>query len=157
MAGYGSDGGFDTWLAANGYTLPDDAAANAVLRERGSVYVDGAYETRFPGYPTDGAAQERSWPRTDATDRYGNAVSGIPDRVVNASYQAAWLDANNPGVLSRTFTPGTEKVLTKVDKIEWKVVGSETGRSAYVPISTVIEGLLAPLLAYEDLPGALIV
>lgn len=157
MAGYGSDGGFDTWLSTNGYSLPTGAPANAVLRERGSVYIDGTYELRFPGEPTGGASQERAWPRTNAEDRYGNAISGIPDRVVNASYQAAWMEANTAGILSKTFTPGTEKVLTKVDKIEWRVVGSEMGREAFVPVSTVIEGLLAPILTVADLPGVLVV
>ena len=157
MAGYGSDSGFDTWLAANGYSLPAGSPTNAVLRERGSVYIDGTYETRFPGQPAAGAAQERSWPRSGASDRYGNALTGIPDRVIRASYQAAWLEAGSAGILSRTYTPGTEKVLTKVDKIEWKVVGSDMGKYMYVPVSSVIEGLLAPILTVEDIPGILAV
>lgn len=157
MSGYGSDSGFDDWLTANGYSLPSGSPTNAVLRERGSVYIDGTYETRFPGTPTGGASQERSWPRTDAEDRYGNAISGIPDRVVNASYQAAWLEANTSGVLSKTYTPGTEKVLTEVKGIKWSVVGKMDGSRSYVPVSSVIEGLLAPILTIEDLPGVLVV
>ena len=69
MAGYGDDDGFQAFLTANGYTLPDGAPAAAVLRQRGSVYVDGTYSLRFSGSPTGGAAQEREWPRTGATDR----------------------------------------------------------------------------------------
>lgn len=156
MAGYGSDDGFDAWLAVNGYSLPSGAPSQAVLRERGSIYLDGTYETRFPGTPTGGASQERSWPRSNAKDRYGNNLVGIPDRIVNASYQAAWLEASNAGILSKTFTPGTEKVLTEVKGIKWTVVGKPDGSRSYAPVSTVIEGLLAPILSVENIPGILV-
>lgn len=159
MAGYGTDEGLDTWLAANGYTLPDGAAANAVLRQRGSVYIDGTYGLRFPGTPTGGATQDRAWERTGATDRWGNALdpNTVPTRVIEASYMAAYLEAETPGILAATYTPGTNKVLTEVKGIKWEVVGDANGSEAMVMISTVIEGLLAPLLTARDLPYALVV
>lgn len=66
MAGYGDDEGFATWLAENGYTLPDGAPLPVVLRQRGSAYLDATYGPRFVGVPTD-PEQEREWPRTGAT------------------------------------------------------------------------------------------
>ncbi len=159
MAGYGTDQGFADWLTANGHELPDDAPPPAVLRQRGSVYVDGTYGPRFPGSPTGGASQEREWPRTDATDRYGNEIgaSTVPTRVIEASYQAAWIEAGAAGTLATTYTPGTQKVLTEVKGIKWQVVGKPDGERAMVPISTVIEGLLAPLLIPAYFPSALVV
>jgi len=148
MAGYGDDTEFAAWLTARGYTLPDSAPDAAVLRERGSVYIDGTYAERWPGTPTGGIDQERAWPRTGATDVYGNAIASnaVPTRVEHASYEAAWIEAGKPGSLGRTYTAAQDKVLTQVDKIKWEVVGDASGKGANVPVSTVIEGLLWPLL-----------
>lgn len=66
MAAYGTDQGFTDWLAEQGYVLPEDAPAPAVLRARGSAYVDG-YERFWTGQRTGGVMQELGWPRTGAT------------------------------------------------------------------------------------------
>lgn len=159
MAGYGDDNGLTNWLSANGYTLPGSAPATAVLREHGSVYIDGTYVRRFPGQPTAGAAQEREWPRSNATDRYGNPLPSdeVPQRVIDASYQAAYLEATKPGLLTTTYTPGQAKVLTEVKGVKWTLVGEMSGPQAMVPISTRIEGILAPILVPDDLPAAMVV
>jgi len=159
MAGYGDDGGFTAWLTANGHSLPEGAPSEAVLRQRGSAYIDNTYGLRFPGTPTGGATQERSWPRASATDRWGNALdpNTVPTRVIEASYQAAYLEASTPGILTTTYTPGTNKVLTEVKGIKWQVVGDAKGTDAMVMISTAIEGLLGPLLVARDIPYALVV
>jgi hypothetical protein len=159
MAGYGDDDGLTAWLGANGYSLPVGAPSAAVLRQRGSTYIDGAYGDRFSGSPTGGASQEREWPRTGASDRYGNALApdAVPVRVVEASYYAAYLEAKKPGLLSLTYTPGTQKVLTEVKGIKWTVVGDASSDGSMVPVSTAIEGILAPLLSPADLPAVLVV
>lgn len=100
MAAYGDDAGFQTWLDEQGYVLPGTAPLLAVLRARGSAYVDG-YEAQWTGYRTGGALQELAWPRTGA--RF-NCVQAIPDNIippsiVNAAYRAAWLEAETPGIL----------------------------------------------------------
>tara|TARA_R110002167_G_scaffold42512_13_gene129159 strand:+ start:3168 stop:3647 length:480 start_codon:yes stop_codon:yes gene_type:complete len=147
MAGYGDDTAFATWLTANGYTVPASPDP-AVLRQRGSVYVDGLYGARFPGYPTGGIEQDRLWPRTDAVDVYGNTISttAIPSRIVEASYFAAYLEGNTPGILSATFTPAQQKVLTEVKGIKWTVVGDASGDRAAFMVSTAIDGMLYPLV-----------
>lgn len=159
MAGYGDDSGFSDWLTANGHSLPVGSPTAAVLRQRGSVYVDGTYGLRFPGSPTGGAGQEREWPRTGAADRYGNSIdpNTVPTRVIEASYQAAWIEANAEGTLATTYTPGSQKVLTEVKGIKWEVVGKPDGERSMIPISTAIEGLLSPLLVPADLPAVLVV
>jgi hypothetical protein len=158
MAGYGTDDGFTAWLAANGYTLPDGAPAVAALRQRSSIYIDGTYGPRFSGSPANGAAQEREWPRTGATDRFGNAISGIPNRVVEASYFAAYAEATSPGSLSVTVTPGKQVKRQKVDTIEREFFeGQGDAVSSARPVLTAVEGLLAPLLSPAHSPAILVV
>ncbi len=85
-------------------------------RARGSIYIDGLYGRRFPGVPTGGASQDDEWPRTDATDYYGNALdpNTVPARVVNAAYEATLLELAKPDSLTATLTPDQRKVLTEV-------------------------------------------
>lgn len=164
MAGYGDDTGFDTWLADNGYTLPSGSASNAVLRQRGAVYIDGTYSRRFPGAPTGGADQEREWPRTGAEDRHGNAisVSSIPARVIEASYYAGYQEAVSPGILSAS---GSTAARVKRERVEGAVeveYQATSGKAALVadltPVMTTVEGMLSPLLTTPaDLPGILVV
>jgi len=157
MAGYGTDASLATYLAETGRVLPASATAAAV-RATGSAYIDSTYGSRFTGEPTDGISQEREWPRTGAS-AYGTALASnlIPQRVVTASYEAAWIEAQKPGSLSRTYTPGEQKVLTEVKGIKWEVVGDASKEGAMRPISTTIEGMLAPLLVPEAMPAILVV
>lgn len=157
MAGYGTDEAFQTWATDNGYTVP--AGTVAAARLRGSVYIDGAYGSRFPGRPTGGVDQEREWPRTGATDRYGNALPSdeVPLRIEHAAYHAALIELQTPGFFSKTYTASERKVLTEVKGIKWTVVGSAKGEMAEVPVSTTIAGMLAPLLLPEHAPAILVV
>jgi hypothetical protein len=163
MAGYGDDSGFSDWLSANGYTLPESAPTAAVLRNRGSIYVDGSYGLRFPGTPTGGADQERAWPRTDATDRWGNALdpNTVPARVVQASYAAAWAEASSPGSLVASGSTASrvkrEKVEGAVEVEYQQASGSAALAADLTPVLTEVEGLLAPLLVPKDMPDILVV
>ena len=157
MPGYGDDAGFADYAEANGYEVP--AGTVAAARLRGSVYLDGHYYQRFPGEPTGGVDQERSWPRKSATDRFGNAINpdAVPVRVVSSSYEAALIELRTPGFFSKTFTESEKKVLTKVQSISWTYTGKSKGDRSSSPTSTVIDNLLAPILTPDDLPAALIV
>jgi hypothetical protein len=163
MAGYGDDTAFSAWLTDNGRTLPDGSPSAAVLRQRGSVYVDGTYGLRFPGTPTGGADQERAWPRTGATDRWGNALnaSTVPTRVIHASFEAAWAEASSPGSL---VASGSSVGRVKREKVEGAVeveYQSSSGSAGLVadltPMLTAVEGLLGPLLAPLNIPYAVVV
>lgn len=117
MASYGTDDGFASWLAEQGYALPDTAPTPAVLRARGSAYVDG-YEQYFTGTRAAGAMQELAWPRVGATMNCITAIPSdvTPPAVVNASYRAAWLEASTPGILAGpTITTGKRVKSQKVD------------------------------------------
>ena len=120
MAAYGDDTGFAAWLAEQGYTLPGTAPSPAVLRARGSAYVDG-YEDFWTGYRTGGVMQELGWPRTGATVNCVQEIpsDAIPPAVVNASYRAAWLDAETPGILKGSSASLGQRV--KRERVEGAV------------------------------------
>lgn len=130
MAGYGTDEGFAAFLTGNGYTLPDDAPVPAVLRQRGSDYLDAAYEARLScSARAGGFTQERAWPRTGHT-HYGASVPDdlIPLPWISASYRAAWLEASQPGWASGSINPNRITKREKVDVIEREFfASSETG------------------------------
>jgi hypothetical protein len=156
MTPYGSEAGFTSYAEAAGYDLPEGDIGAALVR--GSLYIDGTYGDRFPGYPTGGSEQDRAWPRTAAADRYGLALpaDSVPARVEHAAYEAALIELRAPGSLSRLYTPGEQKVLTEVKGIKWSVVGDASKDGAMRPVSTVIEGLLIALLVQHH-PDILVV
>lgn len=150
MSGYGSDEGFNAWIAENGYTLPDGAPSAAVLRERGSVTIDALYGGRFVGEPTGGVEQERAWPRTGAF-AMGVAIApdAIPNAVIKASFHAALAASSAVGGSLVVGTPGTVK-RRKVGDVETEF---SDGAGAFkasgdVPV-TILDGLLAPFLEPE--------
>jgi hypothetical protein len=150
MAGYGDDAGFEAWLADNGHILPDGHALEAVLRNRGSVYVDGVYGARFSGIPTGGFAQERAWPRTGAY-AYGQPIgdSIIPDAVIKASYAAAWQEATSPGSLSASGSEASRVKREKVEgavEVEYQISEGPFSALSLVTLLTEAEGLLAAFL-----------
>lgn len=157
MAGYGEDEAFEAWLEANGIDLPSDAPEPAVLRERGSAYVDGLYGPRARGVPTGGYAQSRAWPRTGAT-AYGSAIPDdvIPVAWIEASYQAAAYEGANPGGLAAVSTgQAVRRVREKVGSLETETEYFEGG-DAEVSGATVlsaVEGLVAPFIAPLSAPS----
>lgn len=116
---YGTDQGFQDWLDQYGYTLPVDAPSLAILRARGSAYIDAAYEPQWTGYRTD-FGQDNAWPRTGA--KYNCVIDVatdiIPAAVITASYRAAYLEAVTPGVLVGPVQSGPRVKRQKVDVIE---------------------------------------
>lgn len=160
MPGYGSDDGFTAYVAANGYTLP--AGSIPAARARGSLYIDGAYHDRFPGRPTGGIDQERAWPRADAADRYGNEIPPgvVPTRVIEASYEAALLELTTPGSLSAVATASEQIKRLKAGSVELEYADNASMSAVIgaIPMSTRIEGLLAPLIGpATPLPAILVV
>ena len=153
---YGDDAGFTAWLSANGYALTDGMLAPAVLRLRGSNYVDATYGARFKGQPTEGVMQSRAWPRTGIDDVPADTV---PQRVIDAAYEAAWVEAQNPGSLSVIATPGQRVVRERVEgavDVSYAAPGSDAVADA-TPILTSVEGLLWLFLRPAFEPAAMVV
>lgn len=150
MAAYGDDAGFEAWLAEQGHELPDDAPTPAVLRARGSIYVD-SYEKFWTGQRTGGVMQELGWPRTGATV---NCTMPVPDdliplAVIAAAYRAAWLEAETPGILKGSAgTSGSRVKRQKVDVIEREFFDDGKAEIGGGPsfIDSQIDGLLSQFI-----------
>lgn len=156
MAGYSDDTVFAAWLTDNGFMLPDGAAADAVLRQRGSSYIDATYGARFKGQPTDGFDQERAWPRTGAVVG-GSAIPSniVPLAVIHASFHAALALATDPNALSSTGSATGVVKRERVEgavEVEYQAIQKSDGPydpfapSASTPTMTIVDGLLAPYL-----------
>lgn len=146
MAGYGTDQGFSDWLTTNGHVLPENALAPAILRHRGSQYIDGLYGSRFSGQPTGSFTQDRAWPRSGATAQ-GQSIPPdvIPVAVEQAAYAAAFQEALKPGSLSVTATSAGALKRKKIDVIEREYFeGSGDAVADNTLRLSAVEGLLAP-------------
>lgn len=89
MANYGTNAGLTAYATATGRTVngnPD------ILRLEASNYLDGLYWDRYIGQPADTYGD--AWPRTGIT-----GVTGVPERVELATYEAALLYDVDPNAL----------------------------------------------------------
>lgn len=108
---YGSAAAFETYHEERGRTIPVSWDATYIESALlvASEWLDDKYGDRFYGYPTDGYLQEREWPRAlayaNTYPTYVFAEDEIPTEVVEAVYEVAWREANEPGCLSVDFTP----------------------------------------------------
>lgn len=151
MAGYGTEEGFATWLEGHGHVLPLDAPSSAVLRQRGSDYVDGLYGPRAPGAPAGGYAQPRAWPRSGAT-AYGQAIPDdvIPNAWIEASYAAAFHEAENPGGLAVVVTAAGAIKREKVGSLETEFFqGGDSAVANATPLLASVEGLIGPFVLLD--------
>lgn len=156
MAGYGDDAGFTAWLGDNGYALPTEPGtpSAAILRNRGSNYIDAVYGSRFVGSVVD-AGQERQWPREGAIVNGKLMPSNvIPAAVINASYQAALQEANEPGSLSVVGSASSAVKREKVGslEVEYSNAQSDGTASSITPLISIVDGMLAPFLKDDSLP-----
>lgn len=147
MAGYGSDNDFESWLEANGLTLPAGSPDLDVLRQIGSDYVDAAYEARLQCSSRTGRfAQERAWPRTG----HFAGCDPVPDNLIpqawiNASYRAAYLQASQNGWAQGGYDPNRLTKREKVDVIEREFFGASEGAASGnaapgFPVDPLIDG-----------------
>lgn len=112
---YGTVEGFRQYHVARGHPISaeimadDEAIAGALLVA--SEWLDARYRGRFPGIKVVGRAQEREWPRMNATDIYGEDLGNVivPREIEAATYEAAAIQAATPGALSVNYTPNKYK------------------------------------------------
>ncbi len=157
MTAYGTDHGFAEWLIEQGYDLKADGPWQDALRARGSAYVDG-YEQYWTGHRTNEVWQDRAWPRSGAKL---NCTVDIPDDVVpiaiiTATYRAAWLESQTPGILAGAATAPGKRV--KRNKVEGAVEreyfddGKAAVGSGPAFIDSIIDGALRQFACTEQ-PG----
>ncbi|MDF1599718.1 hypothetical protein PZ895_08000 [Mesorhizobium sp. YIM 152430] len=154
MTPYGTEAGFTEYAAAMGYTVPTGDVLPAIVR--GSVYVDGVYGERFTGVQAD-MMQERAWPRIGAT-AFGTSIapSITPKRVEHAAYEAALAELRAPGSLSIVVTPSKRIVEVKAGSAGVRYSDQGDAIDGAIPVLTVVEGLLAPLLT-QPMPSIMVV
>ena len=155
---YGDDAKFEAWMASNGYSLPSGAVAVAVLRQRGSAYLDGLYGARFSGVPTGGFEQERSWPRVGAS-AHGQPIPSdiVPVAIEHASYHAAYQEAVKPGSLAIAVTAAGSLKRKKIGPLEKEYFeGSGDAVADGTLKLSAVEGLLSPFFAVA-LPAIFVV
>lgn len=156
---YGSETDFEAYAEQRGWVLPPGDIMPALLS--GSLAVD-RYEPRFGGRRTGGFTQDRAFPRTGASTYYGEAIppDAIPLAIVSASYEAAFLELTNPGILSPVVTGSSAVKREKVGQLEVEYSSSSVSVADAVamatPVVTMIEGLLWPFLV-PVLPGIAVV
>jgi len=164
MAAYGTKEAFVQYATDHGYELPQGAtdAQIAAAMLRGSLVVD-RYEPKFSGMRTGGFDQARAWPRTGAVTCYGQAIpsDAIPQPIIDASYEASFLELITPGSLSPIVTSISVTKREKVGELEVEYAVSSSSSSADVvaaatPVVTIIEGLLWQFLR-RCIPGILAV
>jgi hypothetical protein len=160
---YGSVAEASAYHAARGNidweTLGTDTDHEIALT-RGRDYIDGTYGARFAGTPTD-PDQINAWPRTGATV-YGSSIAGsvVPLRVIHASYEAALIEIRKIGSLTKVVDPAKKVKRQKVEGMEREFFEPGAGNifAPDAPISTLIEGLLAPLIGpVAGLPAIMVV
>lgn len=149
---YGTAEGFVEYHENRGREIPgtwDDDTVDAALLSA-SEWVDSIYGPSFIGYKTGGFEQEREWPRTaatvwSATPPYTFPTSEIPERVVNAVYEAAWRHASSPGSLMVDYTPGKYKSVTIEGALSVDYTQFSSASETQIQIGAV-DTLLWPLL-----------
>jgi len=169
---YGTVAAADAYHAARANTAwaGDEVAKQAALI-RASVYIDGRYrkllasgvwQSLFPGVKTEGRGQAREWPRTGAYDYEGNSIPAdqVPIEIEQATYEAALRELVEPGSLSPDYVASSTVKRQKVGPIEeeFAVSVGVDGASAVRPVISIIDEMIAPLLAARyTLPAVFVV
>ena len=152
---YGTNGGLTAYATARGVTLTGDLD---FLRDVASGYIDGAYWDRFKGIAD---TDEDAFPR----DLYPLPV---PDKVANASYEAAILyDADakslSSGAVSNAGSGAVSMERVDVIQVSYHSPNSDAMTDNTVldntPHYSVIDNLLRPYLIRWGgaIAGALVV
>lgn len=138
MPSYGDDAGLVAYLAETGRVLPADAVP-AVVRHYGTVYID-SLEDLYCGVAE---SVENSFPR--------DLWNPTPERVINASYEAAYAYATGVPIFSGGGTSGGQVIEEKVDVLSVKYAEPTGGwwdnNRYYLPLAYA---LLLPFLCIPD-------
>ena len=123
---WGSDDGFNAWLAARGHAPPAGAPIPAILRQRATDYIDAVYGPRLIGDQT---------------------VAPLLTALETVTYVAAWHEANNPGSLSAAASQSGAVKREKVGPLETEYFdGSGDALADGTVRLSLVEGILGPYL-----------
>lgn len=135
-----------------------DEQNESALR-RATTYIDGKYRKQlqsgrwaslFSGEKKNGREQALEWPRRGAEDYEGLQISDstVPTEVKNATAEAGYREALNPGSLSPDFVSASMVKREKVGPLETEFavsVGADAAGSIR-PVISIIDEMIAPVL-----------
>ncbi|ASN67306.1 hypothetical protein 10AX3_7 [uncultured Caudovirales phage] len=135
-----------------------DEQNESALR-RATTYIDGKYRKHlqsgrwaslFSGEKKNGRGQALEWPRSGAEDYEGLPISDstVPIEVKNATAEAGYREALNPGSLSPDFVSASMVKREKVGPLETEFavsVGADAAGSVR-PVISIIDEMIAPVL-----------
>jgi len=114
---------------------------------RATGWIDAEFDGRWGGYRRNGRSQPLAWPRYNAYDADGFAISDdtIPAEIVSATCEAALRELASPGSLSPDVVAGTIAKRKKVGPLEVEYA-NPSGATAMTPTLTVVDGILSRIL-----------
>lgn len=129
-------------LRGNTWTGTDSEKEAALIRA--TSYLDGTYGSVWPGYRSS-SHQALDWPRTDAYDKDGYLLDGVPTAVAVATIEAAVVEAQTPG----TLTSPVERVTTmeKVGPITVQYSNDKSPITTYPSIRSVLSRIIGGALS----------
>lgn len=159
MTFYGSVVEADSYHSARGNTAwanGTNADKEAALL-RASEYIDARYESMWTGWPVNRRAQIRNWPRSAAYDIYGDLIleNEIPTEIEDATYELALIELVTPGKLNPVVTMSDRKTSVSVEGAVSVTYANTSGIESYRPVVTVVDGILAPLMAGDGAKSSL--
>lgn len=147
---YGTAAGFRAYHVARGNDVPAEAVDDDTVNEWllvGSEWLDGRYQSSFPGLKVGMREQLREWPRYDAQDVYGYYIpsDAVPREMINATYEAALREGVSTGSLSVDYTPNKYKraAVDGAVSVEFAGFNSAWDTQKQIPI---IDQILYPIL-----------
>lgn len=154
---YGTATGFRSYHNDRGGTLPVTAADDDTVAEWllvASEWIDARFRTLFPGLKVGQRAQIREWPRQAAFDIYGYAVASdnVPVEVLNATYEVALREANNPGGLTVDYTAPKYKSVRIDGALSVEYASFASASDTQVQIG-IVGQILGPILTGYNAGG----
>lgn len=140
---YGSEAGFAAYATSMNWTLGGDATSQEADMRRAAAYLDRTY--KWIGIRSD-AAQNMQWPRyyEELVEGYPLDSSTIPDAIVTAQYEIAWIFNQGNDLFAYDTTAAVKRLREKVGQIE---VETEYATDSSVESRLLsVEGLLRPYI-----------
>lgn len=121
------------------WTTADIADKEKALREA-TVYIDGTFEGRWIGEHPGASSQVLAWPRNGAVDSEGRSVTGIPQRVKDATVRLALEGLSD--FLSQAEERGGRIARAKVGPLDVSYFRDAPAGTAYPFLDLMLKSLL---------------
>lgn len=157
---YGTAASFLAYHTARGRDVSeyDDAKVEAALLVA-SEWLDATwFPPHWPYYKTGGSSQTRVWPALNVMDRWGYAVASdvVPNRVENATYEAAMRELQSPGALTKDHTPSKYKrvAIAGSVSVDYFDRDAQAVQTQFPIIGQILDPLMGSWSGMSSLSGA---